>query len=197
MNKRHLPDDEFPPIPQTNLHTCYFATNDCDLLFEEFRSIKLYNRLIRKNITTHQHALIYNSLDIQPEWHSLPNKRIHPALSYFTKELRFKTIHNRHYIGRQRAHLPDITEGVEFFPRCHIENNVLHLFLDCSEVSQAWLLIQLQWEILTQSYKDELGTLNLDVEDFELDQFTILPHHKLFGVPTPSRSNQTFNSFIL
>lgn len=66
------------------------------------------------------------------------------------EDLRFKTLHNRHYIGRQRIHLPDVPAGVELCPRRNFENNIFHLFL-CPTTQKAWRLLQLEWEILLRS----------------------------------------------
>jgi len=85
--------------------------------------------------------------------------------------------------------LPEAAEHVEMCPRCNIENNILHLMLNCPGTTRSWNLLQLEWEILIRSYKDKIGT-PFNEEDILEGLELILPHHKLFGVPTPSRSSQ-------
>lgn len=156
---------------------------------DDYNSIRLCDMIIKRNTLSHKHAQIFDNLEIQPDWENIPNRRMHPAIPHFVREQRFKSMQNRHYIGRQRFHLPEAAEHVEMCPRCNIENNILHLMLNCPGTTRTWNLLQLEWEILIRSYKDKIGT-PFNEEDILEGLELILPHHKLFGVPTPSRSSQ-------
>ena len=99
-------------------------------------------------------------------------------------------MHNRLYIGLQRLHLRVVLRDVELCPRCHIENNIIHLFLNCPAVTEAWRLLQLEWEILLRLFKEELELTNNNNLDISFDEFVnISDNHKLFGIPTTSKSN--------
>ena len=154
INRKRVFPYDTSSIAQTNLQTTPFKIGEDVLTLKDFRSISLYNLINGTKTNTHQHAPIFDTLSPQPNWTNLPNRRQHPTLSYELKEIRFKTMHNRHYIGRQRIHLPDAPAGIELCPRCSNENNILHLILNCPVVTEAWRLLQLEWEILLQSYKD-------------------------------------------
>ena len=131
----------------------------------------------------------------QPEWSLLPNRRVHPVLPQYLRDLRYKTMHNRHYIGRQRLHLPNAQVGAELCPRCHIETDIIHALILCPLVNRAWTNLEQAWEILRRSLRDAEESLN--PAEIPQDRIILKMHHKLFGVPTPSRTNQTPKLFIL
>ena len=196
--KRYYPEDGFDfKVKQTNLSTVFFNIGEEELRMKNYKPIIFYNLNIKTRKLHHQHAPIFQNLTEQPDWPNIPNRRIHPILPYQLKELRFRTIHNRHYIGRQRIHLPNVPNGIELCPRCHFENNILHLILDCPAVTEAWRLLQLEWEILLRIFKEEM-TILTNIPTVYLDGLEhISQHQKLFGVATPSKSPSFYKYLII
>ena len=146
----------------------------------------IYKALLNTLAPGHQHAPCHDTkLEVPPDWAELPNRRPHPVLPRRIMDLRFKTIHNRHYIGRQLIHMPNIRENIELCPHCeHITADLYHIFLECPIIGEAWAEVVSIFESLMIRY------INIDGIDFQL-------HHFILGIPTLPKSMDKNLAIIL
>ena len=183
--KRHYPEETYGfKVPQTNLTTVYFEFEEETYSMLEYKPIEFYNLKMKQRQQTHQHLQIFEQLDLQPDWPNLPNKRLIPTLTYQLTNIQFQIMHNRLYIGDQRKYLPNVPNGVELCPRCTTTNGILYLFLHCPIVAEACRLLQMGWEILLRTLKDEIALITREPATYLDGYENILPHQQLFGIST-------------
>lgn len=93
-------------------------------------------------------------------------------------------MHNRLWIGRQLAHIPEIDPTKIYCPFCtEITNDILHLLINCPNALSLWDHVENAWNDLEGTY-----------EDFIDEPLQITTEFKLFGIPTPkSQKSQNDN----
>ena len=133
----------------------------------------------------------------------LPNKKMFPTLPKKLFDIRYKSIHNRIYIGRQVIHNSNYQIGDEICKACRSTtaetinttfegigsissnemineniNSVTHLLVDCPITREAWDYLKSQWLEISGSFEDFIDD----------EYFDITVNEKLFGIPTPERT---------
>ena len=185
--------DQNPSGPRTNpLTTAGFTIDDENFLpLATCKLIDIYQLNITKRYgNEHIHYANYDRfMRAQEEWSMYPNRKTHPALPKFIKNYRFQILHNRLYIGRQLAHLPDIDTNQLKCPNCeHQPNNIEHMFIECPHIQIVWHYVANKWNQIIGSFEDFTDIIP-----------EITPINKLLGTPTiinPRQNHTTFNTFI-
>lgn len=126
----------------------------------------------KKHSSTHKHSTIWTDvLGTSFDFSKYPNRKQHPALPKYLYNLRYSTMHNKHWIGERLKYLPNTIPDDLLCKFCSAPNSLTHLIAECNHIIPLW-------EDLKSIYYNILKIIP------EADLISIQKHHLYFGAPT-------------
>ena len=126
----------------------------------------------KKHSTKHKHSNIWDGvLGSDFDFSKYPNRRQHPALPKYLYNVRYSTLHNKHWIGDRLKYLPDSKPEDLLCKFCNLPNSITHLIVECNHIIPLW-------EELKKIYYEIL----VGIPDEDLTH--IRKQHLFFGAPT-------------
>jgi len=150
---------------------------DEKIFLQKINSSSLALAFSKQKQKYHKHALIWDNLFPVDtvEYHKFPNRRQHPSLPKYLYNLRYYTLHNKHWIGEKLKYLPEAKPEDMLCKQCNSTNSITHLIALCNHIKPLWQDLETIYNELTTIIPDEC-------------KFPIKEEYFYFGPPTmPSR----------